>query len=92
MLFRLCKPCKELGEHVQTILVAREQKKAYEPDSFKIVHVGEFYPPDGIHHRNNKQIAADNVLTLVFLNRSGKWMLAAGQNTVIDAKATRPKP
>ena len=56
-----------------------------------VVHVGEFYPPDGIDHGGNKRDAADNILTLIYVNKGGKWLLTAGQNTVVDANATPPK-
>jgi uncharacterized protein (TIGR02246 family) len=54
-----------------------------------ITHVGEFFPPDGINHGNNKMPEADNILTLVFVKKNSKWLLSAGQNTVIDPKARR---
>lgn len=56
-----------------------------------IVHVGEFYPPDGINHGSNKQNSADNNMTLVYVNKGGKWLLTTGQNTVVDANATPPR-
>lgn len=55
-----------------------------------VIHVGEFYPPDGIDHGNNKKEAADDILTLVYVKRDGKWLLTAGQNTVIDPRAVPP--
>lgn len=49
--------------------------------------VGEFFPPDGIDHGNNKMPASDDILTLVFVKQNGKWLIASGQNTVVDARA-----
>lgn len=54
-----------------------------------IIHVGEFYPPDGIDHGNNKRDATDDILTLVFVNKDNKWLLTAAQNTVRDPMATK---
>ena len=54
-----------------------------------ICNVGEFFPPDGIDHGNNRNPASDNIMTLVYVKKSGKWLLSAGQNTVIDARAIR---
>ena len=63
-------------------------------------HVGTFYPPDGIDHGTNKEGDSDDLLTLVLVKKQGKWLLAAGQNTVVRASAqannpiatTRPEP
>ncbi len=49
-----------------------------------IIHVGEFYPPDGINHGNNKKEATDDILTLVFVKKDNKWLITAAQNTVRD--------
>jgi len=49
-----------------------------------IIHVGEFYPPDGINHGNNKREASDDILTLVFVRSGDNWLLTAAQNTVRD--------
>ena len=54
-----------------------------------ICHVGEFFPPDGIDNGNNRNPASDNILTLVYVKKNSKWLLSAGQNTVIDARAIR---
>jgi uncharacterized protein (TIGR02246 family) len=54
-----------------------------------IVHVGEFFPPDGLNHGTNKMPEADDLLTLVFVKKNGQWLLSAGQNTVIDARASK---
>lgn len=54
--------------------------------------VGEFFPPDGIDHGNNKMPASDDILTLVFIKKNGKWLLTSGQNTVIDARAANNNP
>jgi uncharacterized protein (TIGR02246 family) len=56
-----------------------------------IIHVGEFFPPDGVDRGTNKQKAADDIITLVYVKKGGKWLLTAGQNTVIDANAVPPK-
>jgi uncharacterized protein (TIGR02246 family) len=55
-----------------------------------IVHVGEFFPPDGINHGDNKRPEADDLLTLIYVKKNDKWLLSAGQNTVIsfDERAT----
>lgn len=52
-----------------------------------IVHVGEFFPPDGVNHGDNKRPEADDLLTLVYIKKNGKWLLSVGQNTVIDPRA-----
>lgn len=57
-----------------------------------ISSVGEFFPPDGIDHGNNKMPASDDILTLVFVKKNEKWLLASGQNTVVDAKAANDDP
>jgi uncharacterized protein (TIGR02246 family) len=54
-----------------------------------VIHVGEFYPPDGIDHGNNKREATDDILTLVYVKKNDKWLLTAAQNTVIDSMANR---
>jgi uncharacterized protein (TIGR02246 family) len=54
-----------------------------------ICHVGEFFPPDGVDHGNNKMPAADDLLTLVYIKKNGKWLLSAGQNTVIQSRPSR---
>ncbi len=55
-------------------------------------HVGAFYPPDGIDHGTNKEGDADDLLTLVLVKRQGRWLLAAGQNTVVRASAAANNP
>ncbi|MBV6878469.1 SgcJ/EcaC family oxidoreductase [Epilithonimonas ginsengisoli] len=57
-----------------------------------ISSVGEFFPPDGIDHGNNKMPASDDILTLVFVKKKGKWLIASGQNTVVDARAANNNP
>lgn len=57
-----------------------------------ISSVGEFFPPDGIDHGNNKMPASDDILTLVFVKQNGKWLLASGQNTVVDVRAANNNP
>ena len=54
-----------------------------------IIHVGEFYPPDGVNRGNNKREATEDILTLVFVNSDNKWLLTAAQNTVRDPMANR---
>ena len=54
-----------------------------------IVHVGEFFPPDGVNHGDNKRPEADDILTLVYIKKNDKWLLSAGQNTVIDPRASK---
>lgn len=49
-----------------------------------IMHVGEFYPPDGIDRGNNKREATDDILTIVFVRKENKWLMTAAQNTVIN--------
>jgi uncharacterized protein (TIGR02246 family) len=56
-----------------------------------ICHVGESFPPDGINHGNNRMPEADDILTLVYVKKNGKWLISAGQNTVRDPKAIMPK-
>jgi len=57
-----------------------------------ICSVGEFFPPDGIDHGNNRMPAGDDILTLVFVKKDGKWLIASGQNTVVDARAANNNP
>lgn len=57
-----------------------------------ISSVGEFFPPDGIDHGNNKMPASDDILTLVFVKKNGKWLIASVQNTVVDARAANNNP
>jgi uncharacterized protein (TIGR02246 family) len=54
-----------------------------------IVHVGEFFPPDGVNHGNNKMPEADDLLTLVYVKKNDKWLLSAGQNTVISSRTSK---
>ena len=57
-----------------------------------ISSVGAFFPPDGIDHGNNKMPATDDILTLIFVKKNGKWLLTSGQNTVVDARASNNNP
>ena len=57
-----------------------------------ISSVGAFFPPDGIDHGNNKMPATDDILTLIFVKKNGKWLLTSGQNTVVDARAANNNP
>lgn len=57
-----------------------------------ISSVGEFFPPDGIDHGHNKMPASDDILTLVFVKKNGKWLIASGQNTIVDARAANNNP
>ena len=57
-----------------------------------VCSVGEFFPPDGIDHGNNKMPASDDILTLVFVKKNGKWLISSGQNTVVDARAAKNNP
>jgi hypothetical protein len=50
-------------------------------------HVGAFYPPDGVNRGTNKEGDDDDLLTLVMVKKQGKWLLTAGQNTVVRASA-----
>lgn len=54
--------------------------------------VGEFFPPDGIDHGNNRMPASDDILTLVLVKKNGKWLISSGQNTVVDARAANNNP
>lgn len=57
-----------------------------------ICGVGEFYPPDGVDRGTNRMPASDDILTLVFLKKNGKWLITSGQNTVVDARAANNNP
>ena len=57
-----------------------------------VCHVGEFFPPDGIDHGGNKMPEADDILTLIYLKKDGKWLLTSGQNTVVDSRAGQNNP
>ncbi len=52
-------------------------------------HVGSLFPPDGIDRVTNRTPETDNLLTLVYVKRKGTWLLSAGQNTLINPKATK---
>jgi uncharacterized protein (TIGR02246 family) len=54
--------------------------------------VGAFYPPDGVDHGTNKMGDGQDLLTLVMVKKQGKWLLTAGQNTVVDARAAANDP
>ncbi len=54
--------------------------------------VGAFYPPDGVDHGNNKAGDGQDLLTLVMVKKQGKWLLTAGQNTPVDARAAANNP
>jgi len=51
-----------------------------------VAKMGAFYPPDGVDKGNNK--AGDNsiMITMVEVRKNGKWLLTAGQGTVIDPR------
>lgn len=55
-----------------------------------VAHVGEFYPPDGVNRGNNVQPASDEMGTMVFVKKDGKWLFTAGQNTLVDPRAVDP--
>lgn len=57
-----------------------------------ICSVGEFFPPDGVNHGNNRMPASDDILTLVLIRKDGKWMITSGQNTVVDVRAANNNP
>lgn len=57
-----------------------------------ICSVGEFFPPHGIDHGSNRMPPSDDILTLVFLKKNGKWLITSGQNTVVDARAANNNP
>ena len=54
--------------------------------------VGAFYPPDGVNRGVNKMGDNQDLMTLVMVKKHGKWLLTAGQNTVVDAAATANDP
>lgn len=54
--------------------------------------VGAFYPPDGVDRGSNKMGDDQDLLTLVMVKQQGKWLLSAGQNTVVDARAAANDP
>ncbi|QNH63337.1 SgcJ/EcaC family oxidoreductase [Hymenobacter sediminicola] len=55
-----------------------------------VTHVGEFFPPDGVNRGFNVNPAADEMGTMVFVKKNGKWLFTSGQNTVVDARAVDP--
>ena len=57
-----------------------------------LCHVGAFFPPDGVDRGNNKRPETDDLLTMVFVKKNNKWLLTAGQNTVVDEYAQRVNP
>lgn len=61
-----------------------------------IVHlfwsVGAFYPPDGVNRGTNKMGDDKELATLVMVKKNGKWLLAAGQNIVINDEAAQSNP
>lgn len=54
------------------------------------IHVGAFFPPDGVDRGVNKRPETDDLLTLVFVKKNESWLLTAGQNTVVDENAKNP--
>lgn len=50
-------------------------------------HIGAYSTPSG-----NNFPEADNLSTLVFIKKEDKWLLTAGQNVVIDARAQKSNP
>lgn len=60
------------------------------PDAFVVnivVMTGAFTSPSGVYRP-----AARNILTEVFVKKEGRWLLCAGQNTVIDEAAQKNNP
>ncbi|MBO0932474.1 SgcJ/EcaC family oxidoreductase [Fibrella sp. HMF5036] len=55
-------------------------------------HIGAYYPPDGIDHGTNKRPEGDDLATLVFVKKDGKWLLTAAQNVSINAQAAASNP
>ena len=55
-------------------------------------HVGAFFPPDGVNRGTNKMGDDQDLLTLVMVKKQGKWLLTAGQNTVVSAGAAANDP
>lgn len=60
--------------------------------AYLLCRVGDFFPPDGVDHGNNKFPAADNMLFLVYVKKGGKWLLANGQNTQVSEQAAKSDP
>ncbi|MBD2724008.1 SgcJ/EcaC family oxidoreductase [Hymenobacter armeniacus] len=54
--------------------------------------VGAFYPPDGVNRGTNKMGDDQNLLSLIMVKKQGKWLLTAGHNTVVDARAAANDP
>jgi len=54
-----------------------------------VCHVGSLFPPDGIDRGTNRTPETDNLLMLVYVKKKGSWLLSAGQNTLIDPRATK---
>jgi uncharacterized protein (TIGR02246 family) len=54
--------------------------------------VGAYYPPDGVNRGTNKTGDDQDLLTLVMVKKQGKWLLTAGQNTVVSASAAAHDP
>lgn len=54
--------------------------------------VGAFYPPDGVNRGTNKMGDDQDLLTLVLVKQRGTWLLTAGHNTVVDARAAANDP
>lgn len=52
-----------------------------------ITHYGEFTSPDGIKMGNN-----DDIATLVYVKRNGKWLLTAGENVSVNETAQAHDP
>ncbi|MGF7082822.1 SgcJ/EcaC family oxidoreductase [Mucilaginibacter sp. UYCu711] len=57
-----------------------------------VCHIGSLFPPDGIDRVNNRTPETDNLLMLVYRKKIGIWLLAAGQNTIIDPEAAKHNP
>jgi len=57
-----------------------------------VCHVGSLFPPDGVDRVTNRTPETDNLLTLIYVKKNGTWLLASGQNTLIDPKAAKSNP
>jgi uncharacterized protein (TIGR02246 family) len=57
-----------------------------------VCHVGSLFPPEGIDRGTNRTPETNDLLTLVYVKKNGKWLLSTGQNTVIDEKAAKSNP
>lgn len=95
MLFRFCKPCIELRDYVETILVFHQQKDASEPDPFKPFPPAPeqclyFYPREKIFHNNFQSQAHFQPFSIIVGPQVSRIDLKMGCNNLMICAIFRP--